>query len=633
MCRQGLWCAPANLLKAAAAVLALLLPAHTAAQSSFPDRPVRILVGFAPGGPADVIARIVGERLSDAWGQPVLVENVPGAGANIAGERVARAPRNCYTLLMATNAQITVNPVLYDKMTFDPLLDLAPISQIVFVPNILVVNNGVPANSVQELVALARSQPAQLTFGSAGIGTTQHLSGELFKSLAQLDIRHVPYRGAMPVITDLLGGHVSMFFGSASPLVPLIRDRKLRALAVTSSKRFFMTPELPTMIEAGFPGFDASASFALMAPSGTPPELINKIHRDTVAVLSEPATRKRVLDVGMAIIGNSPTEFAAALKAEVPQWTSLIKEVGLVAKEKSPLRVSFVSPAHGPGPGHETFIQQLRTLGYEQGRNVFVDWKWLGERHERLGDAVAEVTRSGAGVLVAQSAAVAVALQKSTKYTPIVFLDVRDPVADGLVAILNRPSSNATGVTLTPGGELTAKQIELLREVVPGARRVAIFWNPATTDQRQFLEMIRSAGERLAVSIQPFEIRSSADIERAFETIGRDRFDGLVMLLDSLTLGQRAFIARQAIDLRLPTVFEVRDYVDAGGLMSYGLQYQNHYTRAANYVDRILKGATAADLPVEEPTKFELVINLRAARSLGVTLSPKLLALADDVID
>ena len=422
-----------------------------------------------------------------------------------------------------------------------------------------------------------------------------------------------------------------MFFGSASPVVPLIRDRKLRALAVTSSKRFFMTPELPTMIEAGFPGFDASASFGLMAPSGTPPELINKIHRDTVAVLSEPATRKRMLDLGMAIIGNSPTEFAAALKAEVPQWTSLIKEIGLAAKEKSPLRVGFVSPAHGPGPGHETFIQQLRTLGYEQGRNLFVDWKWLGERYERLGDVVAEATRSGAGVLVAQSGAVAVALQKSTRYTPIVFLDVRDPVAD--VASLNRPSSNATGVTLTPGGELAAKQIELLREVVPGARRVAIFWNPAATDQRQFSEMIRSAGERLAISIQPFEIRSSVDIERAFETIARDRSDGLVMLLDSLTLGQRAFIARQAIDLRLPTVFEVRDYVDAGGLMSYGLQYQNHYIRAANYVDRIFKGATAADLPVEEPTKFELVINLKTAKELGITMPATMLGRADEVIE
>src|SRR5262249_10905124 len=205
-------------------------------------------------------------------------------------------------------------------------------------------------------------RPGNLTFGSAGVGATQHLAGELFKSLARLDIRHVPYRGAAPVITDLLGGHVTMFFGNPTQLIQLIRENKVRALAVTSPKLFAATPDLPTMIEAGFPGFDVSVSFGLMAPAGTPPEIISKIHHDTVAALAFPDVRRRLVELGMEAIGNSPEEFAAALKAEVPQWTRLIQEIGLAAKEKSPRRVGFISTAHGPGAGQEAFIQQLQTL-------------------------------------------------------------------------------------------------------------------------------------------------------------------------------------------------------------------------------------------------------------------------------
>jgi tripartite-type tricarboxylate transporter receptor subunit TctC len=301
-----------------AAVTTVLVSGDVLAQPNYPDRPVHILVGFAAGGPADAIARILADKLSQKWSRPVLVENIAGAGGNVGAERAATSARDGYTLLMATNAQVTVNPILYDKMTFNPLRDLATISQIVFTPNILVVNNNVAATNVQELVALARSLPGNLTFGSAGVGATQHLAGELFKSLAHLDIRHVPYRGAAPVITDLLGGHVTMFFGPPAQLIPLIRENKVRALAVASPKRFSATPDLPTMIEAGFPGFDVSVSFGLMAPAGTPPDIINKIHDDTVAALALPDVRRRLVDLGMEEIGNSPEEFAAALVSNHP---------------------------------------------------------------------------------------------------------------------------------------------------------------------------------------------------------------------------------------------------------------------------------------------------------------------------
>jgi tripartite-type tricarboxylate transporter receptor subunit TctC len=320
----------ARLTIALAAALPLFgVASEGTAQSNYPTRPVRMLVGFAPAGPADMIARLVGDKLSETWGQPVLIENATGAAANVAGDRAAKAAPDGYTLLMASNAQIVVNPSLYEKMSFDPAKDLVTISQSVFTPNLLVVHNDVPAKTVQELVAYARAQTGKLTYASAGVGTTQHLAAELFKSMAKVDIQHVPYRGATPAITDLLGGRVTMFFGNIAPLVPLVRDGKLRALAVTSAKRFGAVPDLPTMIEAGFPGFEAVAAFGLMAPAGTPQAVINKVHLDHVKALAPADIRKRLSDIGMEVIASSPAEFAAALAAERPQWTKLIKEAGI----------------------------------------------------------------------------------------------------------------------------------------------------------------------------------------------------------------------------------------------------------------------------------------------------------------
>jgi tripartite-type tricarboxylate transporter receptor subunit TctC len=258
------------------------------------------------------------------------VENVSGAGGNIAGDRVAKAAPDGYTLLVATNAQLAVNPSLYTKMTYDPAKDLMPISQAVYSPNILVVPNEVPAKTVQELVAYARSRTGEkLTFASAGVGTTQHLAGELFKAMANIDIQHVPYRGAAPVITDLLGGRLTVYFGAISPLIPLVREGKVRALAVTSAERFGASPDLPTMIEAGFPGFVSILSIGLMAPAGTSPAIIDKIHQDTLKVLALADVRAKLSDIGMEVIGNSPAEFAAAIKTETPQWAKVIKDAAI----------------------------------------------------------------------------------------------------------------------------------------------------------------------------------------------------------------------------------------------------------------------------------------------------------------
>ncbi len=321
-------------IKITAALIAVLsvffAQGDAVAQGAYPDHAVRMIVGYPPAGPVDIIARIMSDKLTEIWNQPVVVENVSGAGGNIAGDRVAKAAPDGYTLLVATNAQLAVNPSLYTKMTYDPAKDLMPISQAVYSPNILVVPNDVPAKTVQELVAYARTRTGEkLTFASAGVGTTQHLAGELFKAMANIDIQHVPYRGAAPVITDLLGGRLTIYFGAISPLIPLVREGKVRALAVTSAERFGASPDLPTMIEAGFPGFVSILSIGLMAPAGTSPAIIDKIHQDTLKVLLLADVRAKLSDIGMEVIGNSPAEFAAAIKTETPQWAKVIKDAAI----------------------------------------------------------------------------------------------------------------------------------------------------------------------------------------------------------------------------------------------------------------------------------------------------------------
>jgi tripartite-type tricarboxylate transporter receptor subunit TctC len=317
----------------AASLAALLLSFGGAAAQTYPDKPIRILVGFAAGGPADISARLIADRFADAWGQPVVVENVTGAAGNLATDRVAKAAPDGYTLLLAASATIVTNPSLYQKLPFDPVKDLAPVTQICFTPNILAVPTDVPAKSVAELVAFVRAHPGALTYGSAGVGTSQHLAGELFKTLAGIDIQHVPYRGIAAVMPDLLGGRLTMAFGNISAILPLVRDGKLRALAVSSPRRSASAPDLPTMIEAGFAGFDSTAWFALMAPAGTPQPIIEKLHRETVRILGLPEVRKRFDALGMEPVGNTPAEFAAEIARETPQWAKVIRDAGIKAGE------------------------------------------------------------------------------------------------------------------------------------------------------------------------------------------------------------------------------------------------------------------------------------------------------------
>jgi len=310
-----------------AATLALLTAGHAVAQQTYPDHPIRIVVGFPAGGPPDLVARLLADKFSAAWGKSVVVENATGSGGNIAVDRVAKATPDGYTLLMASNA-IVINPSLYEKMPYDAMKDLAPISLAVAMPVILVVNNDVPAKTVQELLALARS-PGGLTFGHAGVGTPAQMAGELFRTTARVNIQPVSYRGIPALLPDLLAGRISMAFPNISVVMPLLREGKLRALAVMSSKRVAVTPEVMTMTEAGLPGVDANAWFGLMAPAGTPTAIIDKLHRETVQVLNQADVCKRFEGQGMEIVANAPGEFAALIASETPRWAKVIKDAGI----------------------------------------------------------------------------------------------------------------------------------------------------------------------------------------------------------------------------------------------------------------------------------------------------------------
>ena len=313
--------------------IGIVVAALPAQAQDYPSRPVTIVSAQASGGASDTIVRAMQEQLQAALGQPIVLENRPGASGNVATERVAKSVPDGYTLLAAASATIDTNPNIYAKLNFDPVKDFAPITQIVTTPNLLVVPNDLPVNSVAELVAYAKSQSGKLSFGSAGVGTSQHLAGELFRTMAGIDLQHVPYRGIAATVPDLLAGRLTMVFGNISAMQPLVREGKARALAVTSPRRWPSVPELPTMIELGFKDFDSSAWFGLMAPAGTPQPIIDRLHQETVRILARADIRERFDVLGMASIGNTPAEFAAVIAAETPQWAKVIKDAGIKASD------------------------------------------------------------------------------------------------------------------------------------------------------------------------------------------------------------------------------------------------------------------------------------------------------------
>jgi tripartite-type tricarboxylate transporter receptor subunit TctC len=320
-------------LATAAPILALgRVAAAQAPPQGWPNRFVKLVVPFTPGGGIDGIGRILGARLAEMWGQQVVIENKPGAGGNIASEFVARSAPDGYTIYI-TAAGLAVNRYLFASINYDPLADFAPVTLICLFPNMLVVPNSSPLRSVSELLALAKNNPGKVTFASPGHGSSPHMSGELFKHLAKVDLTHVPYRGASPAYTDVIAGRVDCTFAVMASALPLVQSGQLRALGVTTATRVTAAPEIPTIAEAGVPGYDTSSWFAFFVPAKTPPEIIRKMHADTVAALAEPQVRAKLDALGVVVVGSTPEQLGTHLKAEMERWAPVIKAANIKVSE------------------------------------------------------------------------------------------------------------------------------------------------------------------------------------------------------------------------------------------------------------------------------------------------------------
>ena len=298
---------------------------------SYPTKSIRLICPFPPGGAVDIASRAIANELSKTIGQQVVVENKPGAGGNIGGAEAARAAPDGYTIFMTTSGISAINPALYSKMPFDPNKDLAPVSALVSLNNVLVVHPSVAAKSVTEIITMAKAQPGKMTYASSGSGTSIHMSGEMFKHLAKVDILHIPYKGSSPALTDMLGGQVMMMFDNIPSALPHIKSGKLRALATTGAKRDATLPDLPTIAEAGVPGYESGVWFGLLVPAGTPRDIVAKLNAEAVKGTKSPEFVKRMTDLGYNIIGSTPEQMTEMLKTEVNTWGPIVKASGAKA--------------------------------------------------------------------------------------------------------------------------------------------------------------------------------------------------------------------------------------------------------------------------------------------------------------
>ncbi|SFL86951.1 tripartite tricarboxylate transporter substrate binding protein [Variovorax sp. OV329] len=317
-----------TLIPATLALAAALSPWAASAQNSYPSKPIRLIVPFAPGGSADVVGRIMAEELRAELGQPVVVENRPGAGGNIGGDAVSKAPADGYTLLLAATGPIVVNPSLYARMSYDPAVDLAPITLIARDHNLMAVNPAVPAKNVKEFIAYAKANPTKVSFGSPGNGTPAHLGGELFNQKAGTTMTHVPYKGSGPAMNDLLAGQITVMIDNMPALLPQVQSGRLRALGVASETRASGAPDIPTVAESGLPGFTVTAWKGLMAPANTPRPVIAKLHNAAVKALAKPSVKKRLVDLGAEPAGTTPEEFGTLIARETKSWAALVKSTG-----------------------------------------------------------------------------------------------------------------------------------------------------------------------------------------------------------------------------------------------------------------------------------------------------------------
>ena len=311
-----------------AAGAALAAVSTLAAAQAWPSKPIKYVVPFAAGGTTDILARTISEKLSVALGQPVVVENKPGAGGGVGAAEVAKAPPDGYTIMGGTISTHAINASLYKNLPYDPVKDFVAITLIARVPNMLVINNDIPAKNVAELIQLMKANPGTWSFASSGNGTSQHLSGELFKGMAGVEMQHIPYKGSPPALTDVMGGQVNMTFDNITTAWTLAKSGKLRALAVTTAKRSPVAPDVPTLAESGLPGYEVGSWQGVFAPAGTPPDVVKRLNTEIVKIINSPDVQKKLLELGAEPVGNSSEEFTALVKTEVVKWGDVVKKSG-----------------------------------------------------------------------------------------------------------------------------------------------------------------------------------------------------------------------------------------------------------------------------------------------------------------
>ena len=310
--------------------LSLIATAMPSQAQAWPNRAVRIIVPYPPGGIGDTVTRAIAQGLSEQFGQPFVIDNKPGASQKIGAEMVAKSPADGYTLFLGSVTSLAINVNSQKKMSYDPVRDFSPVSMAFFSPLYLVVNPSVPANSVNELISLSKAQPGKLSFASIGQGGSIHLAGELFRSMAGLEMMHVPYKGSAPALTDVIGGQVNLMFDAGVSALPQVRAGKLRALAVTSSKRSSSAPDLPTVAEAGnLPGYEATIWFGFVAPVGTPIEIVNRLSQEISKVIRQPGLRERFAPQGVELASSNPAEFAEFIKTEIPKWGKVLRDANV----------------------------------------------------------------------------------------------------------------------------------------------------------------------------------------------------------------------------------------------------------------------------------------------------------------
>ena len=316
-------------MRAIAWLIAAALASPLAWAQPYPNKPIRMVAPSTPGDAPDVIARLVADKLSTALGQQVVVENRPGAGGVVGSDYVAKAAPDGYTLIMGNAGSHGINAAVYSKLPYDIQKDFAPVSQVAVAPNVMVINPSVPANTVAEFVAYAKANPGKLSYASGGNGSSAHMSMELFKSMSGIDIQHVPYKGSSPALTDVVSGQVVAFIGNMPPTVPLIKAGKLKALAVTTRSRSALMPELPTISEAGLPGYETVAWFGVLAPAGTPPEVVNKLSAEIGKIAKSPEIREKLVAMGAEPVGSTPEEFKAVIDRDIAKWKPLAQKVNI----------------------------------------------------------------------------------------------------------------------------------------------------------------------------------------------------------------------------------------------------------------------------------------------------------------